>query len=139
MWEKYLVYATAFGIPEKVIDSIKAAYPEVFVKENWDEEKMNKYPIINYIFSPYYIYDNTNYVSPISSLNSSVSKAYHTSVTEIAMHAASSGGGRRRRLLWRRRRPVVAGGRNGWKIKIKENKNEKKSYSWKLENEYASK
>lgn len=118
LWEKYLVYATAFGISEEVIKNMKASYPEVFVKESWDDEKMSEYPLINYVFSPYYLYSSTNNISPISSLSSNVSKAYHTSMTEIAAHAASSGGGGRRRLLWWRRWPVVAGGRNGRKIKL---------------------
>mgnify|MGYP002627185772 CR=1 FL=1 len=116
LWEKYLVYATAFGISEKVIESLKATYPEVFVKESWNDEEMSQYPIINYVCNPYYIYHGSTYESRISSIGTSVSRAYNTSVTEIAKHASSGGGGRRRRLLWWWRPAVVAGGRNGRKI-----------------------
>ena len=118
LWERYLVYATAFGISDKVIENLKATYPEVFVKESWDDQEMSQYPIINFVCNPYYIYHDVSYSSRISNIGSSVSKAYHTSVTEIARHASSGGGsGRRRRLLWRRRTAVEAGGRHGRKIK----------------------
>ena len=34
IWERYLVYATAFGIANKVIDQMKAKYPKVFIEED---------------------------------------------------------------------------------------------------------
>ena len=114
IWEKYLVYATAFGIADKVIEQMKANYPEVFIEETWDDEKMmNEYPVIYFTANPIHISIHDNF-SPIKSISDNVNKAYHTSMTEIARHSSSSGSGRRRRLLWRRRRPEVAGGRNGW-------------------------
>ncbi len=94
LWEKYLVYATAFGISEKVIESMKATYPEVFVKENWNDEEMaRKYPLLNYACNPIYIHNNESNYSPIANIDSNVSKAYHTSMTEIAAHQSSSSGG----------------------------------------------
>ena len=93
LWEKYLVYATAFGISDKVIENLKAAYPQVFVKESWDNEEMNKYPVINYVCNPYHIYNGASYDSRITNIGSNVSRAYKTSMTEIARHASSSGGG----------------------------------------------
>lgn len=117
LWEKYLVYATAFGISEKVIDNLKATYPEVFVKESWDEDKMQEHPIINYAFNPYFIHDTSSNSSPFSNLSSSVTRAYNTSITEIARHSSSGGSGRRRRIFRRRWPAVEAGGRNGWQIK----------------------
>ena len=33
LWEKYLVYATAFGISKKVIDQLKVVHPEMFMQE----------------------------------------------------------------------------------------------------------
>ena len=114
LWEKYLVYGTAFGIADKVIEQMKANYPEVFIEEAWDDEKMmNEHPVIYFTVNPIHVRNGNDY-SPIKSISDNVNKAYHTSVTEIARHSSSSGSGRRRRLLWRRRRPEVAGGRNGW-------------------------
>ena len=116
LWEKYLVYATAFGIADKVIEQMKATYPEVFIKERWESENMaEKYPIINFSANPIYYYTTDS--SPIRNIGGSVSNAYHTSMTEIARHSSSSRKWRRRRLLRWRRRPAVAGGRNGRQIK----------------------
>ena len=100
IWEKYLVYATAFGIANKVIDQMKAKYPKVFIEETWDTEMKNTYPIIYFSTNPIYFSTHTIGTSPISMLNQGVSKAYSTSVAEIAAHSSSSGsggGGRRRR------------------------------------------
>lgn len=106
IWEKYLVYATAFGIADKAIEQMKAKYPKVFVQEKWDDEKMtNEYPIIHFVSNPVYVtYNNFN---PITNISSNVKTAYKTSMTEIAAHSSSSGsgggggfsggGGRRRR------------------------------------------
>lgn len=92
VWEKYLVYATAFGIADKVIEQMKAIYPKVLVKEQWDDEKMAKqYPIIYFSMNPMY-YHNSGF-NPISQINSSVEKAYHVSIAEIVAHSSSSGSG----------------------------------------------
>lgn len=92
IWEKYLVYATAFGIADKVIEQMKANYPEVFIKEQWDDEKMaREYPVICFSVNPMY-YD-TMKTTPISKISSDVHTAYHVSVTEIATHSSSSGSG----------------------------------------------
>jgi len=117
LWEKYLVYGTAFGIADKVIEQMKANYPEVFIEESWEDEKMmNEHPVIYFTSNPIHVRTDDNF-SPIRSISDNVNKAYKTSMTEIARHSSSSGSGRRRRLLWRRWRPEVAGGRNGWQIK----------------------
>lgn len=92
IWEKYLVYATAFGIADKVVEQMKANYPEVFIKEQWDDEKMaEQYPVIYFSANPMY-YD-TMKTTPISQISKDVNNAYHTSVTEIAAHSSSSGSG----------------------------------------------
>ena len=93
IWEKYLVYATAFGIANKVIDQMKAKYPKVFIEETWDTEMKNTYPIIYFSTNPIYFSTHTIGTSPISMLNQGVSKAYSTSIAEIAAHSASSGFG----------------------------------------------
>ena len=88
LWEKYLVYATAFGIADKVIKQIKAKYPEVAIKEQWENEEMlERYPIMHFSLAP------TRISSPIDRMSSSVSRAYSTSMTQISAHSASSGSG----------------------------------------------
>ena len=93
VWEKYLVYATAFGIANKVIDQMKAKYPAVFLEDSWDTEMKKNYPIIYFSTNPIYYSAHTIGMSPISMLNQGVSKAYSTSIAEIAIHSASSGSG----------------------------------------------
>ena len=88
LWEKYLVYATAFGIADKVIEQIKAKYPEVAIKEQWENEEMlERYPIMHFSLTP------TRISSPIDRMSSSVSRAYSTSMTQISAHSTSSGSG----------------------------------------------
>lgn len=112
IWEKYLVYATAFGIADKAIEQMKAKYPEIFVQEYWQDENIEKYQIINFAANNtiYNISDRTT----ISRIGDSTTKAYKTSLSEIARHSSSggsgggggfSGGGGGRR----RRRPGWAG------------------------------
>ncbi len=73
---------------------MKAAYPEVFITENWDDEQMKeKYPVINYVLNPYYDGITHNYENSISIINSNVERAYRTSLSEIAAHSSSSSGG----------------------------------------------
>ncbi len=93
VWEKYLVYATAFGIANKVIDQMKAKYPKVFLEDSWDTEMKKNYPIIYFSSNPIYYSTHTIGTSPISMLNQGVSKAYSTSVAQIAAHSTSSGYG----------------------------------------------
>ena len=95
LWEKYLVFATALGIGEKVVEELKANYPEVFIQEKWDDEKMlNEYPIIYFACNPYYASLNiSNSFYAISSIGSSTQKAYKTSQSQIAAHSSSSGSG----------------------------------------------
>ena len=106
LWEKYLVFATAFGIADKAIEQMKAKYPEIFVEEYWEDEKMNQYQILNFA-SHNYIYTNYTY-SPLRSLNQSTTQAYKTSLTEIALHSSSSGSGGGGGFSGGGRRPVVA-------------------------------
>lgn len=89
IWEKYLVYATAFGIADEVIEQMKAKYPGVFIEEYWDKEKEKIYKVTRFVSSGYSYY-NTN---PISSLKSNASSAYSISLREISRHTNSSGSG----------------------------------------------
>ena len=88
LWEEYLVYATAFGISDKVIEQMKAAYPEVFVDERWDNKQKELYPIMNIAGTNYISGMNTfNRIDTIS--NSSYKEAMH----QISLHSSSSGSG----------------------------------------------
>jgi len=87
LWEKYLVYATTFGIADQVINQMKAKYPEVFVEEYWNEEKA-QYEIIRFVSRS----SNTGR-SSISSIVSTVNTAYGTSIKELASRSSSSSGG----------------------------------------------
>ena len=93
VWEKYLVYATGFGIANKVIDQMRAKYPKVFLEDTWDTEMKKNYPIIYFSTNPIYYATHTIGTSTISLLDQSVSKAYETSVAQIAIHNTSSGFG----------------------------------------------
>ena len=110
LWEKYLVYATAFGIADKAIEQMKAKYPEVFVEEYWQDENIGNYQIIN--FATNNIRLNISNKTTIDIISESTTKAYRTSLSEIARHNSSSGSGggggfsgggggrRRRRSEW---------------------------------------
>ena len=85
LWEKYLVYATAFGIADKVLKQLKVQYPELN-----DEEYLrnNRYTYM-YMMNRYN-FDRT--------LNSSMQKAYQSGLRaraarEAAYSSYSSGGG----------------------------------------------
>lgn len=79
LWEKYLVYATTFGIADKVLQQLKVKYPEFSNDE--------------YMRNTTYLYLMTNSslnTTFIQSMNTSVSRAYQASV---AASSSSSGGG----------------------------------------------
>ena len=116
LWEKYLVYATAFGIADKAIEQMKAKYPEVFVKEYWKDENLEKYQVIN--FATNNIIYNVSGRTTIDIISESTTKAYRTSLSEISRHNSSGGSGSGRRIFWRWRRPEAAEVGMGRKIKI---------------------
>ncbi len=91
IWEKYLVYATAFGIADKAIEQMKAKYPEVFVEEYWKDENIKKYQVLS--FATNNIVHNIEGYSPIRTISINTSRAYTTSLSEIARHSSSSGSG----------------------------------------------
>ncbi len=103
LWEKYLVYATAFGVADKVLDQLKVRYPEL-TNESFMID--NGYGYIYFM--------NTYHFNRV--IQTSMNRAYRAGINaRNARNAASSGGswsgggGRRRRIL--RRRPVAGGGR----------------------------
>lgn len=77
LWEKYLVYATVFGIAKEVQKTMKIKLSEM---SNVDSFYLNSW----YFHTNYYI-GNT--------ISSSVNKVYSGSANTIAAHSSSSSGG----------------------------------------------
>ena len=91
LWEKFLVYATAFGIAEKVIRQLKMVYP------NFEQLTGNDYTVT-------YLMMNTNFNSSFSStVSSSMSSTYSSATGGGGGFSGGGGGGggrrRRRRTL----------------------------------------
>lgn len=80
LWEKYLVYATAFGIADKVLKQLKVVYPQIT-----DTEYLNTH---GYTYM-YLMYGNNFGTSFINTLNNSVTTSYHS-----ATNYSSGTGGR---------------------------------------------
>ena len=96
IWEKFLVYATVFGISEKVIKQLKVVYP------NFEQLTGNDYTMM-------YLMMNTNFNhSFTSSLTSSISSTYSSSTGGGGGFSGGGGGGacrrRRRRTLTPKRK-----------------------------------
>lgn len=81
LWEKFLVYATAFGIAEKVIKQLKITYPE--------------YDTLDYAVYPnMYIFMHTDFSKSFNSISSSMSSSFSSGTGGGG--GFSVGGGRRR-------------------------------------------
>ena len=86
LWEKYLVYATAFGIADKVLKQLKIKYPELS-----DENYMISNGYMYIYFMNRYNFERT--------LTSSMQKAYSAGLAEKASremessHSSSGFGG----------------------------------------------
>jgi len=77
LWEKYLVFATAFGIADKVLKQLKIKYPEL--------------ADANYSYMPL-IYSNSFNSGFLNSFDKSVNNVYHAGISERAMQSGYSGG-----------------------------------------------
>lgn len=80
LWEKYLVYATVFGIADKVLKQLKVVYPEML-----DESYLssNGYTYL-------YLMNSSRFsTSFINTLNNSVRNSYYSSTN----YSSGSGGG----------------------------------------------
>ena len=88
LWEKYLVFATAFGISEKVLKQLKVVYPEI--------TDMN-----SAMYSYSYIH-MMNSVNIGNCINSSVYSAISSSGSGAGGGFSGGGGGGRRRRKYRR-------------------------------------
>lgn len=113
IWEKYLVYATAFGISEKVIEELYASYPYVFTEEYWQEERTTK-GIIDMACNPSYYNKECSFIGFTNEIQTSYNTMQttmkeYTSTHSSAHYSSSSfgggggfssgGGGRRRRTV----------------------------------------
>ena len=96
LWEKFLVYATAFGISKNVVKQLKAVYPDIY---NLDNSYYTYMPLI--IDSRIDFIDNLNNgINKVySSYSSAYSAAHYSSSGSGGGGGFSSGGGGRR---WRR-------------------------------------
>lgn len=85
LWEKYLVYATTFGISKKIINQLKTVHPEMFMNQS---ENYNKYSYWNIVS------DNRFGENSLSNLSEKIEYAYRNSVrsynSEVASYASSS-------------------------------------------------
>lgn len=79
IWEKYLVYATAFGIAEKVIKQLKIKYPELS-----SQDTLNNMVLFSVMSGPHGL--NPNF---ISSLNTSTAHMYSSTYSS----GSGAGGG----------------------------------------------
>lgn len=79
LWEKYLVYATVFGIADKVLKQLKVKYPE-FSDDTYLSNSTYFYLMAHTDFNK----------SFVNSVSTSMQRAYESSV---ASSASSSGGG----------------------------------------------
>ena len=77
LWEKYLVYATAFGIADKVLKQLKVKYPELN-----NQDTLNNMVLFNAMYNSNGF--NTGF---INSINASTSRMYSTT------YSSGSGGG----------------------------------------------
>ena len=90
LWEKYLVYATAFGISEKVLKQLKIVYPNI--------DELNGTNTSTYMYFMYHSNFNTNFSNAISS--SIATATYSSGIGSgggFSGGGGFGGGGRRRR------------------------------------------
>ena len=76
IWEKYLVYATVFGIADKVIKQLKIVYPNF---EEITSSNLSTYTYMNLMV-------NTNF-------NRSFTNSINTSMSSVYSSGSGSGGG----------------------------------------------
>ena len=97
VWEKYLVYATAFGISEKVIEELHASYPYVFTEEYWQEPRPTK-GIIEMACNPSYDNKECSFIGFTKEIQTSyetmkTTMREYTSTHSSAHYSSSSFGG----------------------------------------------
>ena len=83
LWEKFLVYATAFGIADKVLKQLKIVYPNI--------EQMDNFATFTYMNMMMHTDFNSSIVNSISS---SISSAYSSASGGGGGFSGGGGGGR---------------------------------------------
>ena len=89
IWERFLVYATVFGIADKVIKQLKMVYP------NFDQLPMNDHAMM-------YLMLNTDFNNSFSSAVSTTMSSTYSSATGGGGGFSGGGGGGGGRRWWRR-------------------------------------
>ena len=82
LWEKYLVYATAFGIADKVIKQLKTRFPEL----NDDSYVSSHYTCM-------YMASHSNLYHSSFSKSVSAAESYHAREVASSSYSSGSGGG----------------------------------------------
>ncbi len=109
LWEKYLVYATAFGISKKVIEQLKVVHPEMFIET--DNAGIRNYAYWNMMTTSSFGENSFNDFSKslervYSSAQSAYSAAHSSSSSGSGGGGGFSGGGGGRRRRWKLRRTL---------------------------------
>lgn len=109
LWEKYLVYATAFGISKKVIEQLKVVHPEMFVQTNDTGFRNYAYwnMMTNSSFGNNSFDDFSRSLEKVySSAQSAYSVAHSSNSSGSGGGGGFSGGGGGRRWRWKLRRSL---------------------------------
>ena len=106
LWEKYLVYATVFGISEKVLKQLKVDYPQFF--DGSYTGYMNRYSYFSIMNNSNFSSDafrdfSRSLSSPFTTATNAYNSAHYSSGSGGGGGFSGGGGGRRRRRwLWRK-------------------------------------
>lgn len=109
LWEKYLVYATAFGISKKVIAQLKVVHPEMFVETNDSSFRNYAYwhMMTNSSFGANSFDDFSRSLEKVySNAQSAYNVAHSSSSSGSGGGGGFSGGGGGRRWRWKLRRSL---------------------------------
>lgn len=86
LWEKYLVYATVYGISEKVLKQLKVDFPEFF--DGTYSSSLGRYTYFSVLSDSRYNNSFSNFEKSLSSAYTSATNAYNS-----AHYSSGSGGG----------------------------------------------
>ena len=87
--ENYLIYATVFGISDKIIKEFEKYYSKAFKDANWnDNEIKEKYPLIYYIYNPEHnrLWEDDNSINPVSIISKELEQAYYIAARKRYRH-----------------------------------------------------
>lgn len=122
LWEKYLVYATTFGISKKVIEQLKTVHPEMF-ETTYNNNTIHNYAYWNMITTSNFGGNSFDDFSKslervYSSAQSAYSAAHSSSSSGSGGGGGFSGGGGGRRWRWKLRRTLKVITNNIYKKEI---------------------